>query len=142
MEGYAKGTRYGIGADGDGLLAAGEPGVQLTWMDARVDGREVTPRIGKPVEIQALWLNALWIAAQTETRWASLYASGRGSFDARVWNAERSCLYDVVDENHAAGRNDGVLRVASIVSCWSISRRFSVSSRSSRGSSMIDRSMS
>ena len=45
--------------DADGLLAAGEPGVQLTWMDARVGDRVITPRIGKPVEIQALWLNAL-----------------------------------------------------------------------------------
>jgi len=48
-----------IRATDDGLLAAGAPGQQLTWMDARVDGREVTPRVGKPVEVQALWLNAL-----------------------------------------------------------------------------------
>jgi predicted glycogen debranching enzyme len=110
VKGYAEGTRYRIHADTDGLLAAGEPGVQLTWMDARVDGREVTPRIGKPVEIQALWLNALWIAAQTDSRWAVLYATGRRSFDRRFWNADRSCLFDVVDENHVAGRNDGTVR--------------------------------
>ena len=55
-----RGTRYGIAVDpADGLLRAGEPGEQLTWMDARIDGREVTPRIGKPVEINALWHNAL-----------------------------------------------------------------------------------
>src|SRR5829696_7515339 len=54
------GTRYGIGADpADGLLRAGEPGVQLTWMDAKVGDWVVTPRIGKPVEINALWFNAL-----------------------------------------------------------------------------------
>jgi predicted glycogen debranching enzyme len=53
------GTRYGIHVDDDGLLAAGEEGMQLTWMDARVDNREVTPRRGKPVEVQALWYNAL-----------------------------------------------------------------------------------
>jgi predicted glycogen debranching enzyme len=110
VTGYARGTRYGIRSDGDGLLAAGEPGVQLTWMDARVDGREVTPRIGKPVEIQALWLNALWIAAQTDARWGQLYATGRRGFDQRFWNHERSCLFDVVDENHTAGRNDGTIR--------------------------------
>ena len=110
VQGYADGTRYGIHADADGLLAAGEPGVQLTWMDARVDGREITPRIGKPVEVQALWLNALWSAAQTDARWASVYALGRRSFDERFWNAERSCLYDVVDENHTAGRHDGTIR--------------------------------
>ena len=62
MDWHFRGTRYGIGADaGDGLLRAGVPGVQLTWMDARVDGQVVTPRIGKPVEINALWFNALAI---------------------------------------------------------------------------------
>src|SRR5204862_6635879 len=50
LVGYSTGTRFGIRADDDGLLAAGEPGQQLTWLDARVDGREITPRIGKPVE--------------------------------------------------------------------------------------------
>jgi predicted glycogen debranching enzyme len=56
IDAHLKGTRYGIHVDeSDGLLCAGEPGVQLTWMDARVDGREVTPRTGKPIEINALW---------------------------------------------------------------------------------------
>jgi predicted glycogen debranching enzyme len=63
LDGYASGTRFGIRADDDGLLAAGVPGVQLTWMDARVGDRVITPRIGKPVEVQALWINALWIGA-------------------------------------------------------------------------------
>ena len=67
LAGYAKGTRFGIRADADGLLAAGEPGVQLTWMDAKVGDWVVTPRIGKPVEVQALWINALRLAgARTE----------------------------------------------------------------------------
>ena len=61
LSGYSKGTRFGIRADEDGLLAAGEPGVQLTWMDAKVGEQVITPRIGKPVEVQALWINALWI---------------------------------------------------------------------------------
>ena len=56
---HERGTRYGIGLDSDGLLHAGEPGVQLTWMDAKVGDWVVTPRMGKPVEIQALWYNAL-----------------------------------------------------------------------------------
>ena len=64
LAGYATGTRFGIRADSDGLLAAGQPGVQLTWMDAKVGDWVVTPRIGKPVEVQALWLNALWIATR------------------------------------------------------------------------------
>jgi 4-alpha-glucanotransferase len=60
---HARGTRYGIGMDPlDGLLRAGEPGVQLTWMDAKL-GDWVTPRIGKPVEINALWYNALCVMA-------------------------------------------------------------------------------
>ena len=57
---HERGTRYGIGVDAaDGLLRAGEPGVQVTWMDAKVGDRVVTPRTGKPVEINALWYNAL-----------------------------------------------------------------------------------
>src|SRR4029453_10156342 len=59
LEGFARGTRHGIHMDADGLLAAGEPGVQLTWMDAKVGDWVVTRRMGKPVEIQALWVNAL-----------------------------------------------------------------------------------
>jgi 4-alpha-glucanotransferase len=61
---HRRGTRYRIGMDaGDGLLYAGEPGVQLTWMDARIGDWVVTPRIGKPVEINALWFNALKVMA-------------------------------------------------------------------------------
>jgi predicted glycogen debranching enzyme len=56
MEGYLQGTRYRIQVDNDGLLAAGEPGLQLTWMDVKIGDWVVTPRIGKPVELQALWL--------------------------------------------------------------------------------------
>ena len=64
VEHHLAGTRYGIGVDpADGLLRAGEPGVQLTWMDAKVGDWVVTPRIGKPVEINALWYNALRIVA-------------------------------------------------------------------------------
>src|SRR6266581_8184006 len=57
LSGYETGTRYHIHAETDGLLAAGEPGAQLTWMDAKVGDWVVTPRIGKPVEVEALWLN-------------------------------------------------------------------------------------
>lgn len=68
LVGYSAGTRYGIGLDpGDGLLRAGEPGVQLTWMDAKVGDWVVTPRIGKPVEVQALWINALEIGSRRGT---------------------------------------------------------------------------
>src|SRR5262249_49354178 len=86
LGGYSNGTRYGIRADADGLLAAGEPGVQLTWMDARVGDWVVTPRIGKPVEVQALWLNALWIGTAFSERWRAPHDRGLASFHERFWN--------------------------------------------------------
>jgi predicted glycogen debranching enzyme len=110
LAGYAAGTRYGIGCDADGLLRAGQAGVQLTWMDARVGDWVVTPRIGKPVEVQALWLNALWIGSQRSERWADLLARGRSAFTARFWNEGRGCLFDVVDCDHQAGTSDPTLR--------------------------------
>ena len=114
LAGYTAGTRYHIGASSDGLLAAGEPGVQLTWMDAKLGDWVVTPRIGKPVEVQALWLNALWIGAQLETpsagRWRELLARGLGSFEARFWDSERQRLFDVVDVDHQGGTADAAFR--------------------------------
>jgi predicted glycogen debranching enzyme len=110
LTGYHDGTRFGIRADDDGLLRAGEHGCQLTWMDARVDGREITPRIGKPVEIQALWLNALVIGARFSERWLTVLEKGRPTFQARFWNDEDGCLYDVVDCNHEAGALDPSFR--------------------------------
>ncbi len=110
VEGYATGTRYGIRADTDGLLAAGEEGIQLTWMDARVGNRVITPRIGKPVEVQALWLNALWIASSADRRWCAVFEAGRQSFVERFWNVEKSCLHDVVDVDHIAGTCDPTVR--------------------------------
>ena len=110
LTGYSKGTRFGIRLDDDGLLAAGEQGVQLTWMDAKVGDWVVTPRIGKPVEIQALWLNALWIAGSFSERWKEIFARGREAFRKRFWNEERSCLYDVIDANHQRGVVDAALR--------------------------------
>ncbi len=110
LEGYTRGTRHGIRASADGLLAAGEPGVQLTWMDAKVGDWVVTPRIGKPVEVQALWLNALALAGERSKRWRDAFRLGKDSFAKRFWNAERECLYDVVDVDHVDGRVDGTLR--------------------------------
>jgi predicted glycogen debranching enzyme len=114
LAGYAQGTRYGIRATEDGLLAAGVSGQQLTWMDARVDGREITPRIGKPVEVQALWLNALAVAVTLGTgavgRWAGLLARGRESFERRFWDEANNRLYDVVDVDHQAGTVDASFR--------------------------------
>jgi predicted glycogen debranching enzyme len=110
LEGYSKGTRFGIHLASDGLIAAGEPGVQLTWMDAKVGDWVVTPRIGKPVEIQALWLNALAFAVTFDPRWCRSLELGQRTFRERFWNPDRGCLFDVVDVSHQTGVNDPSLR--------------------------------
>ena len=110
LEGFAKGTRFGIRVDEDGLVAAGEPGVQLTWMDAKVGDRVVTPRIGKPVEVQALWVNALHGAGRRSARWGRLAARAGESFAERFWNEGGGFLHDVVDVDHRPGRVDASFR--------------------------------
>ncbi len=110
VAGHAAGTRYGIRLDADGLLRAGEAGVQLTWMDAKVGEWVVTPRIGKPVEVQALWLNALRIASTFDAKWAEVEVRGRRAFEAAFWNEDKGALFDVVDDNHEPGAKDGRLR--------------------------------
>lgn len=110
LSGYAKGTRFGIRMDSDGLLLAGESGTQLTWMDAKVGDWVVTPRIGKPVEVQALWLNALKLSSSFSTRWEELYSGGLRSFRRKFWNAEAGCLFDVVDVDRQPGQNDAAIR--------------------------------
>jgi glycogen debranching enzyme len=96
--------------DEDGLLAAGVPGVQLTWMDAKIGDWVVTPRIGKPVEIQALWLNALAVGAEDAPRWASVLARASASFERRFWNPSTGHLNDVVDVDHQPGTIDATCR--------------------------------
>jgi predicted glycogen debranching enzyme len=110
VAGYAAGTRYGIRADANGLLACGEPGVQLTWMDAKIGDWVVTPRTGKPVEIQALWINALRIAGTRTPRWAALADTAQAAFEATFWNEATGSLYDVADVNHVAGAMDATCR--------------------------------
>ena len=110
VRGYAAGTRFGIRVDADGLLMAGSAGVQLTWMDARVGDRVITPRIGKPVEVQALWLNALAVAAQTDEGWNDTVERGRAAFVERFWNDGGGYLADVVDVDHVAGTRDDTFR--------------------------------
>jgi 4-alpha-glucanotransferase len=111
---HLKCTRYGIHVDPqDGLLSAGEPGIQLTWMDAKLGDWVVTPRIGKPVEINALWYNALCIMtafAETLSRPADGYREladrVRDSF-ARFADESTGGLYDVLD---GPSGNDGSIR--------------------------------
>lgn len=106
IDGYRRGTRYHIHMDRDGLIAGGVPGVQLTWMDAKVGDSVITPRQGKPVEIQALWVRALEVGMNLATRFGeSAYAArcrrlrdlARRSFRTRFWNESGGCLYDVID---------------------------------------------
>ena len=105
IEWHQRGTRYGIHVDEDGLLAAGVEGAQLTWMDAKVGERVITPRHGKPVEIQALWYNALRTMEEfahefgfvaDEGKYAGMASRARDSFNQQFWNEEAGCLYDVV----------------------------------------------
>jgi predicted glycogen debranching enzyme len=104
IDAHVAGTRYQIHVDpADGLLYAGEPGAQLTWMDAKVGDWIVTPRIGKPVEINALWFNALETMAslapatkQSAEPFAKLAARVKQSF-AKFWNDSARYCYDVVD---------------------------------------------
>lgn len=104
---HVRGTRYGIHVDTDGLLYAGENNSQLTWMDAKVGDTVFTPRIGKPVEIQALWYNALCtmseLAEQFDDKangekFRNMAEIARESFNGQFWNKERNCLFDVVDD--------------------------------------------
>ncbi|HEU5168743.1 MAG TPA: amylo-alpha-1,6-glucosidase, partial [Chitinophagaceae bacterium] len=111
-----KGTRYNIHVDEDGLLYAGEGGQHLTWMDARIGTWVVTSRMGKPVEIQALWYNDLKIFAELlrlnkQKKDADAIetnaAKAMDSFDKLFWYGHGNYLYDVIDEN---GKPDATLR--------------------------------
>jgi predicted glycogen debranching enzyme len=117
VDAHVHGTRYHIQVDSaDGLLYAGEPGVQLTWMDARVGDHVITPRIGKPVEVNALWLNATATMAGfaralgfTTKFYDELAQSARTGFE-RFWNPEKQFCFDVIDGPQGPGSNDASLR--------------------------------
>jgi predicted glycogen debranching enzyme len=115
IDAHVKGTRYQIHVDSaDGLLYGGEPGVQLTWMDAKVGDLVVTPRTGKAVEINALWINAL----ETMAGFARLLKKSGDMYDAlsrkakdsfqKFWNPQRGCCYDVIGVPGLG--NDALLR--------------------------------
>jgi predicted glycogen debranching enzyme len=118
IERHVEGTIYDIGVDpADGLLHGGTAGVQLTWMDAKVGEWVVTPRHGKPVEVNALWYYALtcmesWAAHYTldASTFSHLRSQVRDNFTKRFWYEEGGYLYDVVDVEGVAGQNDASLR--------------------------------
>jgi predicted glycogen debranching enzyme len=104
---HQRGTRYQIRVDpADGLLFAGEPGVQLTWMDAKVGDWVITPRHGKPVEVNALWYNTLRVMADIAGRLgqpAEPYQAAAQQAEAgfsRFWNEAAGYCYDVLDGPH------------------------------------------
>ena len=105
IERHIAGTRFNIHVDPtDGLLCAAAEGLQLTWMDAKVGDWVVTPRRGKPVEIQALWYNALQLMSEWSAElqlpqepYGRQAARARESFNTRYWNETRGCLMDVID---------------------------------------------
>ncbi|MFN5970100.1 MAG: amylo-alpha-1,6-glucosidase [Microcystis sp.] len=110
---FRRGTRYNIHLDDDGLIYAGEAGVQLTWMDAKVDDLVITPRIGKPVEINALWFNALKIMVQfahylgmDATDYEKMRKMTLKGF-SRFWDDSLGYCYDVLDTDKG---NDASLR--------------------------------
>ncbi len=107
LEWHIKGSRFGLGVDNtDGLLRIEEAPVGLTWMNAQDGDRVMTPRTGKPVEVNALWYNAVRSVAQfvaefdheeAAARWLDLADRIQDSFEARFWNERDGCLYDIVD---------------------------------------------
>ncbi len=121
---HDRGTRYNIHVDRDGMLYAGEPGVQLTWMDAKIGDWVVTPRQGKAVEINALWYNALVIFAELIKRfgnkeeaeqWARRAQQVRGKFVEVFWSEVSGWLYDYVDGEHA---NAPIIKARFGAGCW------------------------
>ena len=124
IESYSIGTDFSIGMDKDGLIHAGNGLDQVTWMDVRVGELVVTPRHGKPVEINALWYNALcimeWLSEKFErdgSKYRSLAKKVKKSFNTKFWNEEEQCLFDVVDDN------DGKVRPNQI---WAVSLPFTM----------------
>ena len=110
LEWHLRGTRFNIRVLDNGLLHAGQAGVQLTWMDAKIGDRVITQRAGLPVEIQALWFNALKFAsdlahafgdADTEKRVNALASLAQDSFNRAFWNSTANCLFDVINDDRS-----------------------------------------
>jgi predicted glycogen debranching enzyme len=126
IDGYRQGTRYHIHMDEDGLIAGGVPGIQLTWMDAKVGDWVITPRHGKPVEIQALWARALEIGERLATTFGEPAYAMRcredrtravTSFRAKFWNETGGFLYDVIDGPEGADASIRPNQIYAIALC-------------------------
>ncbi|MDT3698891.1 MAG: amylo-alpha-1,6-glucosidase [Thermincola sp.] len=132
---YRLGTLFNIKMDKDGLISAGEHGQQLTWMDAKVNDWVVTPRHGKPVEINALWYNALHVISKLAKTYGDkpedyleLAKTVQVSFNQKFWNHEAKCLFDLISENgpDPAVRPNQILAVALTYSPLDHSRQVDV----------------
>jgi predicted glycogen debranching enzyme len=116
---HLEGTRYGIHADNEGFLWAGDDSTQLTWMDAKVGDIAITPRAGRPVEIQALWYNALRTVEELGREFQDSFADYcagvanrlNANFERVFWNEEARCLYDVA----GAASQDASLRPNQVI---------------------------
>ena len=116
---YQNGTDFSIGMDEDGLIHAGDGLDQVTWMDVRVDQWVVTPRHGKPVEINSLWYNALKVMEslsrhfedyESQHQYEVLAQKVKESFLKQFWNSSLNCLYDVVGDSSSQSGNDAKIR--------------------------------
>jgi predicted glycogen debranching enzyme len=141
LNAYRFGARYGIKMDDDGLLAHGNSNSQLTWMDARADGKPVTPRNGKAVEVQALWLNALRIGSEHSERWMPIFKKGLDSFRQRFWNEDAGCLYDVIDMDDEKGKVDASIRPNQIFAIGGLPFPVLDSSRAARMLNVIEKKL-
>jgi len=115
LQAYRSGTKYGIRMDGQGLIEAGKGNMALTWMDAVVDGQPVTPRHGMPVEINALWYNAVCFAIELAERlddrdfvaeWKGFPEQIAAALETAFWSEEKGYLADVA----TAGKTDWTMR--------------------------------
>lgn len=130
IDSYREGTDFSIGMKDDYLIWAGDGLDQVTWMDVRVNEIVVTPRHGKPVEINALWYNALKITSLLANKFGDsegneyegLAEKVKESFENKFWNEKDKCLYDVVNDKE----NDDSIRPNQI---WAVSLPFSILSR-------------
>lgn len=130
VNGYEKGTKFNIKMDKDGLILAGSGLDQVTWMDVRFDNVVVTPRHGKPVEINALWYNALRIVALLDKKFGEnnfehyekIADKAKESFNKKFWNEKDQCLYDVINDDKC----DNSIRPNQI---WAVSLPFTMLSR-------------
>jgi predicted glycogen debranching enzyme len=141
---YRQGTGLGIRVGADGLVRSGAPGIPTTWMNAKTGDHVITPRAGKPVELNALWYNALCVGAElaarlgqpdAATELTALAAVAKTSFNEQFWNPAAACCHDVVCDEGPSARPDASIRPNQI---FALSLPFAVL-EASRHPAVLDR---